>query len=250
MNKFVVKPTIFPDGTSQVWKLPEEVMDSYECWVEWYFEAERELMDLLSLRRLLYSHPMSLFVPYLPYARQDKEVSNEKTFNLEVFADAINALRFSNVRAFDVHNEAITSRLIKNFENQQAHEFHYETLRSIKPDLIVYPDSSAATRYPWLDTRQFVWMRKHRDALTGEIETSLWPDSGLYIRRSKRIAVIDDICDGGASFIKTAERILSVNQSADLHLVVSHGLFTKGKDLLQNAGYHLHARYDWHVNWK
>lgn len=52
VNGFVIKPTIFPDGTSQVWKLPEGLLSNNYVAITWYFEAERELLDVFSIRAL------------------------------------------------------------------------------------------------------------------------------------------------------------------------------------------------------
>lgn len=45
--------------------------------------------------------------------------------------------------------------------------------------------------------------------------------------------VIDDICDGGATFIQVAECMKAKGHTGELHLFVTHGLFTKGLKELQ-----------------
>ena len=42
-----LNPTVFPDGTSQVWKI-EGVLD-YNLIVYWYYEKEVELLHLMQL---------------------------------------------------------------------------------------------------------------------------------------------------------------------------------------------------------
>jgi len=48
---FVVKPTIFPDGTSQVWKLPLDGLNYVK--IKWQFESEGEIVHLDQLMHLL-----------------------------------------------------------------------------------------------------------------------------------------------------------------------------------------------------
>ena len=53
--------------------------------------------------------------------------------------------------------------------------------------------------------------------------------------------IIDDICDGGATFVNIAKELKQLNPSAALHLVVTHGLFTKGFDVLSDfTSIHMH----------
>lgn len=47
-----VKPTMFPDGTSQVWKLPHEQLKG-ACLIVWHFENEAELIHLVQLIRVM-----------------------------------------------------------------------------------------------------------------------------------------------------------------------------------------------------
>src|SRR5271165_6478993 len=94
--EYIVIPTIFPDNTSQCWKLPNEFLNSLSVKVTWNFENERELIDLLSLKKLLYrAKNTHLHIPYLPFARQDKNISNETTFNLHILAELLNMMNFN-----------------------------------------------------------------------------------------------------------------------------------------------------------
>lgn len=242
-NKLPIKPTIFPDGTSQIWKLPEELINGYEINVEWLFEDERELFWLMSLRRLLYSHPMSLYVPYLPYARQDKEVSNFQTFNLEVLADCLNAMRLSSVKSYDVHNCGRCNQLIKNFENIRPELWHKELIAKISPDLIVSPDSGAAQRYGRLGAT--VYLEKQRNQLTGLLKVWAEESSVKKIAAAKTVLILDDICDAGGTFLLAAEEIRRYGDPK-IHLGVSHGLYTAGKKIFKEAKITLHSRHDWH----
>src|SRR5271165_3139520 len=117
MDEVIVRPTIFPDGTSQVWKLDDAILRRPFYSIVWNFEAEREIFDLHSLVTLLrwgnpYNVRFKLHIPYLPYGRQDKTISNDTTFNLAVFASLINNLGLDYVTSVDVHNPDLTEKLI------------------------------------------------------------------------------------------------------------------------------------------
>lgn len=250
VNGFVIKPTIFPDGTSQIWKLPEGLLDNKYVTITWYFEAEREIIDLFGIRALFPSaKEIALHMPYMPYARQDKEVDNNSTFSLSVFASIINSLHFSLVSTVDVHNPVKTKELIKNFESYDVTTVQQILIGVVNPDCIVYPDKGANDRYnaklkSKLPTLVFP---KDRDQSTGQITRDNMPpdvretleDLGVLrstLKREPRFLIIDDICDGGATFIGLANVIHGIWSKADVHLFVTHGLFSKGMKPLADAG--------------
>jgi hypothetical protein len=47
-----------------------------------------------------------------------------------------------------------------------------------------------------------------------------------------KFVIIDDICDGGRTFIELAKAILDKVPDAKIYLIVTHGLFTSGFDQL------------------
>lgn len=87
VNGEPITVTTFPDGTSQVWKLtPAQLVPKAE--VSWRFESEAEVMHLAQLSLLLSELDIfaRLDIRCLPYARQDKDVANDRTFALYAFA--------------------------------------------------------------------------------------------------------------------------------------------------------------------
>lgn len=245
-----LKSTRFPDGTSQVWKLPPEVTGAGCVTIEWSFEEERELFDLLSLRKLLPAACLTLFVPFLPYSRQDKPVGNEATFNLEMFAEILNLAHFSEVRSMDTHNEARAAALIENFKNSPVGPWHEEVVLRAKPDYLVFPDDGARRRYQAGELAKLPRLicYKDRDQLTGKITgnsisfrdaaaiTIQNADMGKIAKPGSRFLIIDDICDGGATFIGIAQKIRSQLPDARIDLAVTHGLFSRGRAVLHDAG--------------
>lgn len=237
-NGILIKPTIFPDGTSQVWKLPKKLLESKFLELEWKFQAERELFDLFSLRELLPSTKFFLFMDFLPYGRQDKPVSNDSTFNLRTFAKLINQLGCERVTAYDPHNLPECRRLILNFYDTSAYRFHKRAVEQVKPDFILFPDAGANFRYAsWFHSSDYlsITLQKRRNTKTGKISSyrpSDWPKAVTQ----GRALIVDDICDGGATFIELAKFIKRVAPKVKLYLAVSHGIFSKGRKVLTDEG--------------
>lgn len=240
---YKVEPARFPDGTTQVWKLPEEILAAEEIRVDWRFEREDEFFSLMQLRALLFHKKFFLHVPYLPFARQDKDVSNQQTFALHPFGDMINLLRCDEVTAVDVHNEDTTHLVITEFRNISVQPIHEELVTLLKPDLIVYPDAGAVTRYPYLRRNPYIVFEKDRDQATGTIRGHVLTKTGNpdQLADGKSLLIIDDLCDGGATFLSIAKAVNAQFKDVKFSLFVTHGLFSKGRKLLEDAGIKLYT---------
>lgn len=238
-----IDPTRFPDGTSQVWRLPEEILKADHVHVDWRFEREDEFFTLMQLRALLHDKKMSLHVPYLPFARQDKDVSNTTTFALHPFGDMINWLRCEEVTAVDVHNEDTTHLLITDFRNISVQSIHEELVGLLKPDLVVFPDAGAVNRYPYLRKNPYIVFEKDRDQQTGTIRGHALTQDGQpeMLADGKNLLIIDDLCDGGATFLSIAKAVNAQFKDVKFGLFVTHGLFSKGRKLLEDAGFTLYT---------
>ncbi len=226
--------TKFPDGTSQVWKINQYPIfeDEHETKILWLFENEGELVQVCQLAQLvekLYGNAPDLVVPYLPYGRQDKEISNSSSFALQTFTNILYNVNICRVETFDAHSNVETNTHI---ESQSPKDFHKAILNH---DIVCFPDKGAARRY--LESFQevpVIYCEKVRNQLTGEI-TGLSVHTNDHDLTGKRILIVDDICDGGMTFIKVTET-LNPYRPKQVDLAVSHGLFSKGRQVLHNAG--------------
>jgi ribose-phosphate pyrophosphokinase len=232
LNTHPVPTTMFPDNTSQVWHLPHEWLESRRAAVEWTYSCEGELMQLAQLKDLLdhYGIPATLELPYLPYGRQDKDVGNDATFALRTFAKLINALGFDTVTIHDPHSSValqLIDRAVAVFPTEQVQRIFAEIA-----DVVCYPDKGARGKYGAIYAGlPFVYGEKVRDQSTGMITSyALVGDA-----KGKRVLIVDDICDGGATFKILARALLQQGATA-VHLFVSHGLFSQGTRGLFDAG--------------
>lgn len=225
--------TIFPDGTSQVWKLDKDKFDTDgDNYILWLFESEAELFHVCQLAHLCYEvldSSIDLVCPYLPYGRQDKEVHNEKSFALKTFKEVLYHAGICRIETFDAHSK--TDMVYEDRHTLlSVEEFHKAIL--VHKDVICYPDKGAANRYGTYG-KPVVYCEKVRDQLTGEIlGLKVVSDTDLT---GKNVIIIDDICDGGMTFIKVAEA-LKPFKPRQIDLAVSHGLFSKGEQVLKDAG--------------
>jgi ribose-phosphate pyrophosphokinase len=232
VNGWVVQPTIFPDKTSQVWKLPFDIRMSRHVFIEWVFEQESEFLWLAQLKELFDNHgaDSDLSMPYLPYGRQDKQIVSGDAFALRTFARLINHLNFYRVTCIDPHSE-VAAEMIKNLVVTPATGFIESACKEAQPDILCYPDEGARQKYSKLINREYIWGEKIRDHTSGTILS--YKLMGAVIAR--KVLIVDDICDGGATFTWLSRELLKAG-AREISLYVTHGLFTKGLDPLIQAG--------------
>lgn len=171
---------------------------------------------------------INAFIPYFPAARQDRVMVAGEPLSVKIYADIINALQLSKIMVFDPHSE-VTPALLNNCEVIPNHAFVRKAIDSIGNDvLLISPDGGALKKIykvsEYLGGVEVIECAKSRDVKTGKL-------SGFKVYtddlEGKDCLIVDDICDGGATFIGLAEELKKKN-AGKLYLAVSHGIFSKG----------------------
>lgn len=182
--------------------------------------------------------PINLFIPYLPYARQDRVCDKGESFSLKVFCDLINNLEFEKVTICDPHSE-VAPALLDNVRVISQFDIINKNLEFTKVGInciLISPDSgsnkktSEIAKYFTHDS--FVRADKLRDLTNGNIKETIvyWNDF------SKRdVVCVDDICDGGKTFIELA-KVCKAKNCGKFILYVTHGIFSKGVKVLYQNG--------------
>ncbi|MBD3582551.1 ribose-phosphate diphosphokinase [Flavobacterium selenitireducens] len=171
-------------------------------------------------------------IPYFPAARQDRLMVPGEPLTVKVYATILNSLKLDKVYVFDAHSE-VTPAVVERCEVIPNHEFIAEVLGQI-PNVsqLVSPDGGALKKIykvsAFLGGMEVTECSKNRDVKTGKL-------SGFKVFTDDLAGadclVVDDICDGGATFIGLAEA-LKAKGAGKLYLAVSHGIFSKGTDSL------------------
>jgi ribose-phosphate pyrophosphokinase len=180
-----------------------------------------------ALRRMEVSY-IELFIPYLPYARQDRVMVPGEPLSVKVMTGLLNALKCDKVILFDVHSEVSTALLenVKNISNTGMVQ-HFITELKLQDFLLVSPDLGAYKKITKLAqgigyTSDIVTGLKVRNLATGQIiKTDIDKDN----LEGKPCLIVDDICDGGRTFMELAQ-VLKERNAGDLYLIVSHGIFS------------------------
>jgi len=184
---------------------------------------------------------ITLVLPYVPGARQDRlNDDGDFLFTVKSVANEINARQFRSVIVVDPHSDVTPALIDRCFV---VHAADFLQIPKGKYAAVVSPDAGAEKRAGRVAREldvPLIHAWKTRDVATGKI-------SGFGVEQVKaselaerRVLVVDDICDGGGTFIGLAQQI-KYDYDVDLHLYVTHGLFSKGVDPLKTLYSHIYC---------
>lgn len=218
----------FPGGEVNV-KI-EGILPSLDIEIIQRITCSDDIMELLlatdALRRAG-GKRIDLVLPYVPYARQDRVMTEGESLSIKVFCDLINAQNYNSVTVFDPHSD-ITPALLNNCSVRDNVSLVLNALScmDILPT-IVSPDAGALKKIYNVAKQvgygeDVIVGAKKRNVSTGQI-------TGTSINADVKgnCVIIDDICDGGRTFIELA-KVLKVRGANKVFLIVSHGIFSAG----------------------
>ena len=185
-----------------------------------------------------------LIMPYIPYARQDRAMVKGDAFSLKVFTSILNAMKFDSVSVIDPHSD-VAPALIDNvvvYEQQQVTSF--VLMKNNEYDAIVSPDGGALKKIykaaEAIKVKEIIKADKVRDVATGQITaTEVHGDV-----KGKSLLIVDDICDGGRTFIELA-KALKEKGASKVDLYITHGIFSRGIEPLFEDIDHVYCAYSW-----
>jgi len=175
------------------------------------------------------------FIPYFPAARQDRVMVAGEALSVKVYADIINAQGYASVTVFDPHSE-VTPALLNHVVVIPNYDFVKQCLDQLTDEVVlISPDGGALKKIykvaAYLGGIEVVECSKRRDVKTGKL-------SGFKVYaedlKEKHCVIVDDICDGGGTFLGLAKELKAKN-AGKISLVVSHGIFSKGAEQLTSV---------------
>ena len=206
--------------------------------------SSADLMTVLLLKNaldIIGVGAVSLECSYLPYARQDRVMDTGESFSLIVFAQLINSANFSQVHVLDPHSD-VGPALLNNCVIHSNLSYVEWAVKDINSALtLIVPDAGARKKADKLAQditfSKVVQAGKTRDTRTGALKGfEVYADD----LEGKDCIIVDDICDGGGTFIGLAKELKAKN-AGKLYLFVTHGIFSKGVDVLTEHFEHIYT---------
>lgn len=178
-----------------------------------------------------------LYVPYFSGARSDRQFQEGGVNYLkQVICPIINAQNFSSVTVLDPHSDVLEGCL-NNFKKKNNFELVKFALTKIDNKdgaqnriCLVSPDAGAYKKVydvaKEFKIEKIITATKVRDLKTGNIIRTEIPV--LDQHNDLAYVIVDDICDGGRTFLELAKVIKEGRPTAKVYLVVTHGIFSAG----------------------
>lgn len=223
-----------------------------------WLDLELITCTVASLRELGIDE-IHLYVPYVVGARSDRKFEEGgNNYLKDVITPVINSLEFSSVTVLDPHSDCLEMG-IKGFRKDTIGQFglfkwsvgkiYDSTLPKIGGELkdiegkyvLVSPDAGASKKIYKLAEQigykgDIITCSKDRDKDGKLTKVNVPINIGHTL---KDIIIIDDICDGGATFIniakeiKDTQKLSGITNPNKIYLIVTHGIFSKGFEELE-----------------
>jgi ribose-phosphate pyrophosphokinase len=188
-------------------------------------DCTRDLIRIGLVKYALGNVDAVLDLRYMPQARADRQFEPNMPVPLDLFADILNSYDFHTVVLQDPHSLE-TMKKVKNVKL-------IETTIDLPGFLICVPDKGSLIKFPDAD----IVLEKVRNVKTGDI-TGMRIVKGKSLIKGADIVLVDDICDGGRTFIEAA-KLIHPNRPNRLFLHITHGIYSKGIKELKSLFDHI-----------
>jgi ribose-phosphate pyrophosphokinase len=237
--KFETK--VFPDGESYV-RIPDLpgaervfVMNSL------YPNQDKRIIETLLVCEALREanvDNVTLVLPYLAYARQDRIFLKGEPVSAKAIGSAFRYAGVTKAYVVEAHSDEAIRAFGGDVSNISVDESLIAAIKSLirTPDLIVAPDEKASKRVKIIADAigaESVYFSKRRDRITGEVSSELNTSIELT---GKRAVIVDDIISTGGS-VATASRTLLEKGVHSVRALCIHALMVQGaEELLAKNG--------------
>lgn len=226
----------YPGGEIQVRLRPEYITRIQECdgvSVAARITSANDIVGLAlfceAIEGVNIAASITLLLPYLPYARADRRFLEGDCLGIRTFGQLLASIAPMEIRSLDVHSKVAELEIPALVDVSPAPLIDKAIAawggmnRAVH---VLYPDKGALDRYcagefaggkNWHAT-------KKRDPVSGKLSGFEVPNPAEF--GGQPVIIVDDICDGGGTFIGIADELGLPREQ--LALYVTHGIFSKG----------------------
>lgn len=231
----------FPDGEVQITLGDFSRKDSIE--VKCRVTNAEELFILMQVIDILKRHEMDMYISiyYLMGMRMDRIMDFNRPYTLKVVLDALNLPNDCSLEVFDPHNFNALEKLSGAYTYDGTvsnHVWNLEYPNTRQLYQLVYPDDGAVKRYGYgHPDADVIICKKIREVATGKIKSIEVTNPEAF--NGKPLLILDDLCDGGGTFVGIAEAIKKIIPLADLNICVTHMVNPRGIENLSKNFHHV-----------
>ena len=193
-------------------------------------EPDKRIFELLLILSRLKEQTknIELFVPYLPYARQDKEKKKGEAVSADILCKLLKNYGVKKLITYDCHflpRPGKFSRAGLQIENKSAGKELYNYAKkyfSDKTFALISPDEGSSYFTEYAEGHYFQLRKKrHKPSEVKHVK-------GKVEVQGKNVCILDDIIDTGGTIRRAIEH-LRENGAKKIIVGVTHGIFSRGK---------------------
>jgi len=200
---------VFPDGESKI-TLKGKISKGKIIVVQSIFPpVDSNLFQALSLisKAKEYSSEVVIVIPYLGYARQDREFLPGEIVSMKVLGQLFRGVGASKVIVVDIHSKIGLKLFSIKSENVTAIPdlVGYFKKLDLKNPLVISPDQGGKQRAKEFADEyksEFLALKKQRDRKTGKVQIKTGKIDEVY---GRDLIIVDDMISTGGSIIKATE---------------------------------------------
>ena len=216
----------FPDGESKI-TFRHNLKKSVVLVVQsTYPPVDTNLLQILSIISEVkkISSKIYAIMPYMGYARQDRQFLNGEIATMSVVAKMLQAAGAKKAIVVDIHSKTALRHFKIPTENVSAIPELAKYLKKLKlkNPVIVSPDTGGSLRakkFADILKSDFITLKKSRNRKTGKVSIQ----STKADVNGKDLIIVDDIISTGGSIVK-ATQFLKKQKCKRVFVVCTHGL--------------------------
>ena len=216
----------FPDGESKI-TFRHNLKKSVVLIVQsTYPPVDTNLLQILSIISEVkkISSKIYAIMPYMGYARQDRQFLNGEIATMSVVAKMLQAAGAKKAIVVDIHSKTALRHFKIPTENVSAIPELAKYLKKLKlkNPVIVSPDTGGSLRakkFADILKSDFITLKKSRNRKTGKVSIQ----STKVDVNGKDLIIVDDIISTGGSIVK-ATQFLKKQKCKRVFVVCTHGL--------------------------
>ena len=216
----------FPDGESKI-TFRHNLKKSVVLVVQsTYPPVDTNLLQILSIISEVkkISSKIYAIMPYMGYARQDRQFLNGEIATMSVVAKMLQAAGAKKAIVVDIHSKTALRHFKIPTENVSAIPELAKYLKKLKlkNPIVVSPDTGGSLRakkFADILKSDFITLKKSRNRKTGKVSIQ----STKANVNGKDLIIVDDIISTGGSIVK-ATQFLKKQKCKRVFVVCTHGL--------------------------
>jgi len=216
----------FPDGESKI-TFRHNLKKSVVLIVQsTYPPVDTNLLQILSIISEVkkISSKIYAIMPYMGYARQDRQFLNGEIATMSVVAKMLQAAGAKKAIVVDIHSKTALRHFKIPTENVSAIPELAKYLKKLKlkNPIVVSPDTGGSLRakkFADILKSDFITLKKSRNRKTGKVNIQ----STKADVKGKDLIIVDDIISTGGSIVK-ATQFLKKQKCKRVFVVCTHGL--------------------------